>query len=133
VFGISAAAAGQSGYTKIHFAAPRSPQRAIKADTGGHGRFESDGSVRIRRGFFETIGEPSVALSDGHDFMIRFRCEIVSSRRDREFDLRIIDSDRGDAVGSAYVRLNGDRNEIEQISLKGRLRGRRMSANFNRD
>jgi len=113
--------------------ASAAPQRAIKADTGGHGTYEGRESRPISRAYFETLGEPSVALSDEREFRIRFRCQIVENRRDREFRLRIVDSDRGDASGTAFVRLNPDRNEIEVVEIRGRHHGRRIFANFSRN
>jgi hypothetical protein len=121
---------GQSA-RDIVLAAPQAPR--IKADTAGHGTYEGRESRPITRGYFETLGEPSVALSDEREFRIRFRCEIVENRRDREFRLRIVDSDRGEASGTAFVRLNHDRNEIEVIEIRGRHHGRRIFANFARN
>ena len=135
--GISCAALAQSSASfksiTLRAATPSSPQRAIKADTGGHGSFEAREPRPITRAYFETVGEPSVAFSDERDFRIRFRCEIARNRNDREFTLRIIDSDRGEASGTVFVRLNPDRNEIEVVNLKGRLRNRRMFGNFTRN
>jgi len=108
-------------------------QRTIKADTGGHGTFEGRESHAITRAYFETVGEPSVALSDEREFNIRFRCALEDTRNDREFRLRILDSDRGEASGRVFVRLNRDRNEIESVEIRGRHRGHRISANFARN
>jgi hypothetical protein len=122
--GSDASLSGRAGSAQV---------RRIKADTGGRGVLNGRDSVPVTRAYFETIGEPSVALSDERDFRIRFRCQITETRDDREFRLRIIDSDRGEASGSAFVRLNHDRNEIEEMNIRGHLRGRRMDGNFTRN
>lgn len=133
--GISCAVQAQSSstLTAARFNVPSRPQRTIKADTGGRGTFQARESRPITRAFFETVGEPSVAFSDDRDFKIRFRCEITRNRNDREFSLRILDSDRGEASGTVFVRLNSDRNEVEVVNLKGRLRRSYMFASFNRN
>jgi len=106
----------------------------LQADTDGHGTFNGRESVNITRAYFETLGEPSVALGNERDFKIRFRCKVEGvSNHGREYNLRIIDSDRGDASGTAFVRLNRDRNEIEVVNIRGRLHGRHMSGNFERN
>jgi hypothetical protein len=50
----------------------------------------------------------------------------------REFTMRITGSDRGNAQGSAQVRLNRDRNEVEIINLNGRMGRDNFSGNFGR-
>jgi hypothetical protein len=130
--GVARAQVGSTA-TLARFNAPSGPQRTIKADTGGRGTFQARESRPITRAYFETVGEPSVAFSDEREFKIRFRCEITKNRNDREFSLRIIDSDRGPASGTVFVRLNPDRNEVEVVNLKGRFRGNNMSGAFARN
>jgi hypothetical protein len=50
----------------------------------------------------------------------------------QEFSMRITGSDRGNAQGSAQVRLNRDRNEVEMINLSGRMGRDTFSGNFSR-
>jgi len=47
--------------------------------------------------------------------------------------MRITSSDRGDARGMVTFRLNADRNEVEFISVRGRLNGRRFDGTFDRN
>jgi hypothetical protein len=106
----------------------------VRADTGGRGSFNTQdrGPVRITRGWVDTTGEPAIALSGEHDFRISFRGEIIRSNGEREFTMRIRGSDRGEARGIATFRLNRDRNEVEFISINGRLNGEKFDGNFNR-
>jgi hypothetical protein len=73
-----------------------------------------------------------VSLSGEHNFKITFRGEAVRSNGDREFTIRIRNSDHGDADGVATVRLNGDKNEVESINISGHLNGGRFDGMFNR-
>ena len=106
----------------------------VRADTSGRGTFSGDGrgSIRITRGWVDTTGDPSVSLSGEHNFKITFRGDVVSANGDREFTLRIRSSDRGDANGTATFRLNGDRNEVESITVSGRMNGRQFDGDFCR-
>jgi len=105
----------------------------VRADTSGRGTFsDGRGSVRITRGWVDTTGEPSVSLTGEHNYKVTFRGELVSANGDREFTLRIRSSDRGDASGTATFRLNGDRNEVDAITVSGRLNGNRFDGNFSR-
>ena len=105
----------------------------VRADTAGRGTFNGDRqSERITRGWVETVGQPSVALSGDRDFRITFRVDITRTGRDGSYAFRIIDSDRGRASGTGTFRLNGDRNEVEFINVTGKLNGRNFNGNFNR-
>jgi hypothetical protein len=106
----------------------------VRADTSGRGTFNGDerGSVRITRGWVDTTDEASVALSGERNFKITFRGEVVRANGDREFTLRIRSSDRGDASGTATFRLNGDKNEVDSITVSGRLNGNKFDGNFSR-
>jgi hypothetical protein len=105
----------------------------IRADTSGRGNY-SDGSqsVRITRGWVDTTGQPSVALSGEDNFKITFRGDVRNQSGDREFTMRITGSDRGEARGRATFRLNKDRNEVEYINVTGRFQQRQFSGSFNR-
>jgi len=105
----------------------------VRADTSGRGTFSADRqSERITRGWVETVGQPSVALSGDRDFRITFRVDITRTSRDGSYTFRIIDSDRGRASGSGTFRLNYDRNEVESIDVSGRLNGRSFRGDFRR-
>ena len=106
----------------------------IKADTSGRGTFSGDnrGPVRITRGWVDTTEDVSVSLSGEHNYKIRFRGEIVSANGDREYTMRITSSDRGDASGTATFRLNGDKNEVDSITVSGRLNWNRFDGTFSR-
>jgi len=82
----------------------------------------------------DTREQPSVSLRGRNGFRITFYGEVIASDGDRELTLRITSSDRGDARGRASIRLNGDHNEVEWISLNGRMAdGGDMKAEFNRN
>jgi hypothetical protein len=104
----------------------------VKVDTSGRGNFSGDQTVRITRGWVDTKGEPTVALSGEDDFKISFRGDVIRSNGDREYTIRIRSSDRGDAEGIATFRLNKDKNEVEFINVGGRLNGRNFTGSFNR-
>ncbi len=105
----------------------------VSADTGGHGNFDGEnGSVKITRAWVDTRGEPTIALGGDNNFKITFHGEIVRANGDREYTMRILNSDRGSANGTATFRLNSDKNEVEYVSANGRLNGRGFSGNFNR-
>jgi hypothetical protein len=57
---------------------------------------------------------------------------VTGSNQDREFTLRITNSDRGNANGTATIRMNPDRNEVEYIKIDGRLGRTEFSGIFNR-
>ncbi len=104
----------------------------VRVDTSGHGNFSGDRqSVRITRGWVDTTGQAYVALSGEGNFKITFRGP-ADTRDGRNFTMRITDSDRGNASGSATFRLNGDQNEVQSISVSGRLNGRSFSGSFSR-
>ena len=106
---------------------------SVRVDTAGRGSFSGMGqTVRITRGWVDTRNEPSVALSGEGDFKITFYGNVTGSSQDREFTLRITNSDRGNATGVATVRLNSDRNEVEYIKVDGRLGRTDFSGIFNR-
>jgi hypothetical protein len=48
------------------------------------------------------------------------------------FTMRITGSDRGGAQGTAQVRLNNDRNEVQSITLSGNMGRDSFSGNFSR-
>ena len=112
------------------------PYAHVKVDTDGTGyfssrRFKSD---RLERGYVDTREQPSVSLRGRNGFRVTFYGEVISSDGDRELTLRITSSDRGDARGRASIRLNGDHNEVEWISLNGRMAdGGELKAEFNRN
>ena len=104
------------------FGPPLSDYPRVKVDTSGHGTFNGSqyGSSNVTRGWFNTReGRPAVALSGSHDFRVTFFGEIVRAD-DRHITMRITDSSQGQARGRAEIFLNGDRNEIESISIHGR-------------
>ncbi len=105
----------------------------MRGDTSGRGNFNSDGSVRITRGWVDTNGQPSVALSGENNCKITFWGDVTQANGNREFTLRITRSDRGNASGTATFRMNSDRNEVEYISVNGRMNGRNFNGSFNRD
>jgi hypothetical protein len=106
---------------------------AVKVDTAGRGSFNGMGqTVRITRGWVDTRNEPSVALSGEGDFRITFYGNVTGSNGDREFTLRITNSDRGNATGTAIIRMNPDRNEVEYIKLDGRVGRNEFNGIFNR-
>jgi hypothetical protein len=41
-------------------------------------------------------------------------------------------SDRGNATGRATFRFNGSKNEVEFISVDGRMNGSEFNGSFNR-
>ena len=105
----------------------------VRADTAGRGTFNGDRqSERITRGWVETVGQPSVALSGDRDFRITFRVDITRTGRDGSYAFRIVGSDRGNASGNGTFRLNSDRNEVESIDVNGRVNGRPFNGNFRR-
>jgi hypothetical protein len=48
------------------------------------------------------------------------------------FTMRITGSDSGDARGTAQARLNSDRNEVETITVSGRMGRHSFTGNFSR-
>jgi hypothetical protein len=93
----------------------------VKVDTAGRGSFNGsrEGRREVSRGWVDTrSGRPSVSLSGPDNFKVTFYGDITSSR-DRQMTLRIRDSDRGNANGRAEIRLNGDKNEVEYIEIRG--------------
>lgn len=109
---------------------------SVSADTGGSGTFSFGGRnaqrTPVDRAWVDTRGSrPSVALNVGGR-KLTFYGVITNRRSDREFDMSINDSSEGRASGSARFRLNGDRNEVEMISVDGTLRGNRFDGTFGR-
>jgi hypothetical protein len=105
----------------------------VRVDTSGRGTFNSRaaGSVRITRGFVDSTGaRPSVSLRGG-DFRITFY-GVVERSDGGGFTIRITGSDRGSARGTAQARLNDDRNEVESITVNGRLGRDNFTGNFSR-
>lgn len=106
----------------------------VDVDTAGNGTFYGTGqTVRITRGWVDTRGEPSVALSGSNNFKITFWGTLMGSVRDREFRIRITRSDRGNASGTATVRLNSSLDEVEFISIDGRMGRNDIRGTFNRN
>ena len=108
----------------------------VKVDTDGKGYFSS-GSLRIDqldRGYVDTKEQPAVTLRGRNGSRITFFGPVLGSDGSREITLRITSCDRGGARGRAYIRLNGDRNEVEAITLNGRMAdGGDFKAEFNRN
>jgi hypothetical protein len=108
----------------------------VRVDTDGRGYFSSRTfrSDRLERGYVDTRDQTSVSLRGRNGFHITFYGEVIESDGRSELTLRITSSDRGDARGRASIRLNPDRNEVEWISLQGRMAdGGEMKAEFNRN
>ena len=97
----------------------------VKVDTDGKGYFSSRSLRldRLDRAFVDTRGEPSVTLRGRNGARVTFFGRVVGSDGNREISLQITSTDRGDARGRASIRLNGDRNEVEAISLSGGMAG----------
>ena len=113
---------------------PISDYPRVAVDTDGHGTFNPDNqSLRIQRGYVNTRDTPSVTLRCERNYRVTFRGDVVKANGDSEFVLRITSSDRGDARGMVTFRLNADRNEVEFISVRGRLNGRRFDGTFDRN
>jgi hypothetical protein len=106
----------------------------VRVDTSGRGSFNSRfaANVKITRGWVDSTGRPSVALSGGN-FRITFYGVVERSDGNREFTMRITGSNRGDAQGRADVRLNRDRNEVEMINVNGRMGRTNFTGNFSRN
>ena len=105
----------------------------LKADTDGRGSFSGGfANSQIRRGWVDTRGDVQVGLT-GSSFRIMFYGVVESFDGDREFTIRILRSDQGEARGKARVRLNRDRNEVEMIDLRGRTKGDDFTGSFNRN
>ncbi|HSC44516.1 MAG TPA: hypothetical protein VLC94_01740 [Candidatus Acidoferrum sp.] len=108
----------------------------VKVDTDGKGYFSSRGLRldRLDRGFVDTRNEPSVTLRGRNGARITFFGRVIGFDGNREITLQITSSDRGDARGRASIRLNGDRNEVEAISLNGGMAGGgEFKGEFNRN
>ena len=106
----------------------------VNVNTSGRGDFNGAGnSVRITRGWVDTSGQQvTVALSGEHDFKINFYGIVRQQTGDREYVMQIERSDRGPARGTATFRVNYDGNEVEYISVDGRLNGQSINGNFRR-
>lgn len=107
----------------------------VKVDTDGKGYFSSrvGKTNRLDRGYVDTRDQTSVALRGRDGFRITLYGQVVGSDGRREITLQITSSDRGDARGRASIRLNGDRNEVEWISVNGWMAGGDMRGEFNRN
>lgn len=107
----------------------------VKVDTDGKGYFSSrvGKTNRLDRGFVDLRDQTSVTLRGRDGFRITFFGQVVGSDGRREVTLQITSSDRGDARGRASIRLNGDRNEVEWISVNGWMAGGDMRGEFNRN
>lgn len=93
----------------------------VSADTSGRGNFSSQnlGNANITRGWVDTrSGQPSVSLSGSGGFKITFY-GVITQADGRHMTMRINRSSRGNAYGQADVYLNGDKNEIESITVNG--------------
>lgn len=107
----------------------------VRVDTDGKGYFTSRGFRldRLDRGFVDTKDQPSVAMRGRNGARITLYGVVIAANG-REFTMRITSSDRGDARGRVEIRLNGDHNEVEWISVSGYLgNGGEMKAEFNRN
>ncbi|HMI52339.1 MAG TPA: hypothetical protein VK525_12560 [Candidatus Saccharimonadales bacterium] len=105
----------------------------VKVDTDGRGTFSGGfANSQVRRGWVDTRGDAQVGLS-GQNFRIMFYGVVESFDGDREFTIRILRSDQGEARGKARVRLNRDRNEVELIDVRGRTRGDDFTGTFSRN
>jgi hypothetical protein len=106
----------------------------VRVDTSGRGIFNSRlaANVKITRGWVDTTGRPSVSLSGSGNFRVTFYGVVDRTDGNREFSMRITGSDRGAADGTAQVRLNRDRNEVEMINLSGRTGRDNFNGNFSR-
>lgn len=107
----------------------------VKADTDGRGTFDGPNvrNGQVTRGYVNTEDDkPSVRFT-GRNFKITFYGYVDSKISDREFTMAITDSDRGNARGRAQVRLNPDRNEVEMISVEGRMNRDDFNGKFNRN
>ena len=107
----------------------------VKVDTDGKGYFSSHvgKTNRLDRGFVDLRDQTSVTLRGRDGFRITFFGQVTGSDGRREITLQISSSDRGDARGRASIRLNGDRNEVEWISVNGWMAGGDMRGEFNRN
>jgi len=107
----------------------------VKVDTDGKGYFSSRGLKidRLDRGFVDTRGDASVTLRGRNGVRITFFGRVVGFDGGREITLQITSTDRGDARGRASIRLNGDRNEVEAITLNGGMPGGDFKGEFTRN
>jgi hypothetical protein len=107
----------------------------VRVDTDGKGYFSSRSlnSKRLDRGYVDTRDQPSVTLRGRDGFRITLFGRVVSSDGNREITLHITSTDRGEARGRASIRLNGDRNEVEAISVNGNFAGGEFIGEFNRN
>ncbi len=123
---------GGGGYNPLPYSGdyPR-----VKVDTDGRGYFSSRvmKTNRLDRGFVDTREQTSVTLRGRDGSRITLFGQVIGSDGRREITLQITSSDRGDARGRASIRLNGDRNEVEWISVNGSIAGGDMRGEFNRN
>ena len=102
----------------------------VKVDTSGRGNFNSQnfGTANITRGWVDTrSGQPQISLSGSGGFKITFFGNITQADK-RHMTMQINNSSRGSTFGQADIYLNGDKNEVESISVNGR----NFNGNFSR-
>jgi hypothetical protein len=107
---------------------------SVNVDTAGNGNFSGMGqNVRITRGWVDTRNKPSISLSGDGNFKITFTGNVTAAGgQDREFTIRINDSSRGNATGTATVRLNPARDEVEAIRVDARVGNGQVTGTFTR-
>ena len=102
----------------------------VQIDTSGRGNFTSRnwGSANVTRGWVDTrSGRASVSLTGSNNFKVTFYGDVTDGG-DRRIVLRITSSNRGRADGRAEILLNGDKNEVQSISVNGN----NFNGNFSR-
>jgi hypothetical protein len=105
----------------------------VKVNTAGRGNFSGPQTAKVTRGWVDTSVTPTVvSLSGEKNFKITFNGDVTRQNGDREYVMDIRSSDRGDASGRATFRLNKDKNEVEFISIDGRMNGSDFNGSFNR-
>jgi hypothetical protein len=93
----------------------------VSADTSGHGNFSGNnfGNAQVTRGWVNTrSGQPSVSLSGSGGFKITFY-GVITQADDRHMTMRINNSNKGRASGRAEIYLNGEKNEVESVTVNG--------------
>jgi Protein of unknown function (DUF3011) len=106
---------------------------SVRADTSGRGNYSGPGqSIRVTRGYLDTTGSNVTIALSGQNVKVTFYGRATRRNGDREFTMDINGSDRGKADGTAIFRFNSDRNEVEFISVNGRINGGRFTGSFSR-
>ena len=93
----------------------------MSADTSGRGNFSGNnfGNAQVTRGWVNTrSGQPSVSLSGSGGFKITFY-GVITQADDRHMTMRINNSNKGRASGRAEIYLNGEKNEVESVTVNG--------------